>query len=310
MAKIYIGDKEIMGGGQTDTLPIGSEVKFPSATIPDNWLLENGQAVSRTTYAELFAVIGTTYGSGDGSTTFNVPDMQGVVPVGLDSTDADFDALGETGGAKTHVHGLSVAGAALADSAAKAHFLNTWTANVATNVTFPGGASGSKNTNLSIEGDTDTGSSVQPYAVFNWIIKAKNTVPITATVVDNLLSTSSTDALSAGQGKVLADRNTDSGWIAVTSFSASWVNFGSIYQDAAYRKIGNQVFLRGLVKDGTIGSAIFTLPTGYRPADTVLMSTISNNAAGRVDVASTGNVACTLGNNSYVTLDNLSFFID
>ncbi len=61
-----------------------------------------GQNVSRTTFADLFAVIGTIYGIGDGSTSFGIPDLRGNVPVGLKPTDTDFDALGETGGSKTH----------------------------------------------------------------------------------------------------------------------------------------------------------------------------------------------------------------
>jgi len=74
---------------------------FGGATIPVGWLLCNGQAISRTTYAPLFAVIGTSYGIGDGSTTFNVPDMRGKVPVGLDGT-SDFPTLGVSGGEKAH----------------------------------------------------------------------------------------------------------------------------------------------------------------------------------------------------------------
>jgi len=50
----------------------------------------------------LFAVIGTTYGSGDGTTTFNIPNLKGRVVVGFNSAETEFDALGETGGAKTH----------------------------------------------------------------------------------------------------------------------------------------------------------------------------------------------------------------
>ena len=59
---------------------------WPGSTAPEGWLLCNGQAVSRTTYANLFSVLGSTYGQGDGSTTFNVPDLTGRVPVGSNST--------------------------------------------------------------------------------------------------------------------------------------------------------------------------------------------------------------------------------
>jgi microcystin-dependent protein len=64
-------------------LPTGALVPYVGATAPDaQFLLCNGAAVSRSTYADLFAVCSTTYGAGDGSTTFNVPDLRGRVPVG------------------------------------------------------------------------------------------------------------------------------------------------------------------------------------------------------------------------------------
>lgn len=59
-------------------------VPFGAAAAPDGWILCYGQAVSRTTYAPLFTAIGTAYGAGDGSTTFNLPDMRGRVAAGKD----------------------------------------------------------------------------------------------------------------------------------------------------------------------------------------------------------------------------------
>jgi microcystin-dependent protein len=60
-------------------MPVGSVITYGGSTAPTGWLLCNGAAVSRTiTYADLFAVIGTTFGEGDGSTTFNVPDLGGI----------------------------------------------------------------------------------------------------------------------------------------------------------------------------------------------------------------------------------------
>ena len=56
-------------------LPIGSYIQFAGSQAPAGFLVCNGGAISRTTYSELFAVIGTTYGSGDGSTTFNLPNL-------------------------------------------------------------------------------------------------------------------------------------------------------------------------------------------------------------------------------------------
>ncbi len=73
---------------------------YAGAAAPTGWLLCDGSAVSRTTYATLFAVIGTTYGVGDGSTTFNLPDMRGRMPVGK-GTNAAVDTLGDNEGFAT-----------------------------------------------------------------------------------------------------------------------------------------------------------------------------------------------------------------
>ena len=81
--------------------PVGEVKQYAGETAPNGYLLCQGQAVSRTTYANLFNVIGTKYGNGDGSTTFNLPDLRGRVPVGLNTTDNDFKTLGTTGGSKT-----------------------------------------------------------------------------------------------------------------------------------------------------------------------------------------------------------------
>lgn len=85
-----------------DNLPVGASVDGYWTSAPPGYLLEDGSAVSRTTYADLFAVIGTTFGAGNGSTTFNLPDSRGRVAVNK-STDTEFDVLGEKQGAKTHV---------------------------------------------------------------------------------------------------------------------------------------------------------------------------------------------------------------
>jgi microcystin-dependent protein len=68
----------------------GSIIPWPKDTAPTGFLLCNGSAVSRTTYADLFAVVGTTYGVGDGSSTFNVPDLQGKMPQGYESGNYDL----------------------------------------------------------------------------------------------------------------------------------------------------------------------------------------------------------------------------
>ena len=70
--------------GLVSFIPSSMIVPFATATLPAGWLLCNGAAVSRTTYAALFSILGTTYGVGDGSTTFNLPDLRGQFLRGLD----------------------------------------------------------------------------------------------------------------------------------------------------------------------------------------------------------------------------------
>ena len=83
-------------------VPSGTVSQTARATAPTGYLLCDGSAISRTTYSSLFDAIGTAYGVGDNSTTFNIPNLKGRVPVGMDSAQTEFDTLGESGGAKTH----------------------------------------------------------------------------------------------------------------------------------------------------------------------------------------------------------------
>jgi len=85
----------------------GTSVEGYWTSVPSGYLIENGAAVSRTDYASLFAVIGTTFGSGDGSTTFNLPDARGRTQVNLNTGDTYFGTLGQLSGAETYT--LSVA---------------------------------------------------------------------------------------------------------------------------------------------------------------------------------------------------------
>ena len=88
---------------QLGLLPaVGSISTFAGSVAPTGYLLCDGSAVSRTLYHSLFQIIGITYGSGDGSTTFNLPNLKGKFAVGFDSSQAEFDSLSETGGEKTH----------------------------------------------------------------------------------------------------------------------------------------------------------------------------------------------------------------
>ena len=97
-------------------------------------------------------------------------------------------------------------------------------------------------------------------------------------------------------------------WTAVT-FTNGWVDYGLGWQSAAYRKRrdGN-VEMRGLVKNGTMGAAMFTLPVGYRPPLPLLFPVIATNAIGRLDVNANGVVLAdaAIGANGFIDL-NVTF---
>lgn len=79
------------------TVPTGSLFPYAGSSAPSGYFLCNGTAISRTTYSTLFGVLGVSYGAGDGSTTFNLPDLRGRVPVGL-GTHGDVDARSDNEG--------------------------------------------------------------------------------------------------------------------------------------------------------------------------------------------------------------------
>jgi microcystin-dependent protein len=91
---VVVGVVATSAGGSS---PVGLISPFAGSTAPTGWLNCDGAAVSRTTYAQLFTVCGTTYGSGDGSTTFNLPNLTDRIPTGIG---VKF-ARGEQGGSET-----------------------------------------------------------------------------------------------------------------------------------------------------------------------------------------------------------------
>lgn len=194
----------------TGLLPAGCVIPYAGSSAPSGYLLCNGQAVSRTTYADLFAAIGTTFGTGDGSTTFNVPDLRGRVPAGDDTMAASAAGRltsttitggatrGNSGGAQTESAGVSVSGTVVVGGSTAGSLsvtlsnVNTTTmigdsANVGgggTNVpstnhwhqisgTFftSGALSVSASGGNSMSGATSTVTNVQPTLVLNYIIK-------------------------------------------------------------------------------------------------------------------------------------------
>jgi microcystin-dependent protein len=87
-----------LGGSSSIDMPIGSIQPWLGATTPSGWLICNGQAVSRTTYSTLFTIVDEYFGPGNGTTTFNVPDIQGCQVIGATSLDGPISTEYHTGG--------------------------------------------------------------------------------------------------------------------------------------------------------------------------------------------------------------------
>lgn len=148
---------------------VGTSLEWNSTTLPKGYLWENGQAISRTDYPGLFAEIGTVFGVGDGSTTFNLPDCQGRTVICVDGSanrvtsastgGANADTMGGTGGAQTHT---------LAESEMPAHTHNQGFDGVGT--AAGGAASGSYGNETAT---TSTGGGGAHNNMPPWIAKQK-----------------------------------------------------------------------------------------------------------------------------------------
>lgn len=143
--------------------PIGAVLPFAGSSAPSNWLLCDGSAVSRTTYADLFTLISTTYGTGDGSTTFNLPNLKGKVPVGKSVSDTEFDTLGETGGEKTHTLITS-------EIPAHTHDVTGYSGGAGANLSANANTGTVTSTSTSVGGG-GAHNNLQPYIVLNYIIR-------------------------------------------------------------------------------------------------------------------------------------------
>lgn len=105
---LFSGGTEMINAGTllVGGIPTATIVPWSKSSVPSGFLECNGAAVSRSTYSDLFSAIGTTYGAGDGSSTFTLPDLQDNVAIGKSGT----KALASTGGANTVASSGSVSG--------------------------------------------------------------------------------------------------------------------------------------------------------------------------------------------------------
>lgn len=164
----------------SEALPIGTMLPYSSKIIPNGFLPCDGSAVSRTEYAELFKIIGTSYGAGDGTTTFNLPDKRGKLSVGLDFNQTEFNSIGKKGGEKTHTLTLS-----------EIIQHDLWTCNGDYNPNIKTAFNSGSSLGITTHNKTNTQphNNLQPYEVDQWIIKAFNGAynqPVSGDVNDTL----------------------------------------------------------------------------------------------------------------------------
>lgn len=92
--------ENLVGGGSSQA---GTTIFYAGSTLPSGWLECDGSAVSRATYSALFALIGTSFGVGDGTTTFNLPDLRGRTPIGIGTgSGLSTRTVGQQLGEETH----------------------------------------------------------------------------------------------------------------------------------------------------------------------------------------------------------------
>lgn len=186
-------------------VPIGAITQYAGSSAPTNWLVCDGSEQPVSTYAALDSILGTTYGSrtngsgGAGSSHFRVPNLKGRAPVGRDSTQTEFDSLGEAGGAKSvaitkaqmpsHDHGGVTGNDSPDHTHGPAGGISSFSGGSGTNTGFwlqatndsnnaegqsyaTAGASARHTHSVSSEGSGQAHDNLQPYLVVNFIIRA------------------------------------------------------------------------------------------------------------------------------------------
>lgn len=199
------------GNQKVSSTPAGAMMDFAGSTAPTGWLLCDGTAYSRTTYATLFAVLGTTFGVGDNSTTFNVPDFRGRVSMGAGTGAQDGGSgtgaisggtaltarsRGAWGGAQTHTLTGAESGTSQHQHGASGATVSQQTATFTSNVSISAGGAHSHDINHNaFTNATVTGSGLR---VANIVTSGGNTTVATQSETHSHTITAAN--LNAGQG--------------------------------------------------------------------------------------------------------------
>ena len=245
----------IITGEGGDTLPIGSMLPYGNVNPPANWLVCDGSAVSRTTYADLFSIIGTTYGEGDGSTTFNLPNKKGRVSAGYDANNEQFNSIGKQIGEEKHTMTIN--------ELVEHDHITEYQGNYGQADAFYGVA-----TNLGIDGENvrtkKTGGGqpfnvIQPTEVDQWIIKAFQSAGVIANVAqtetDSDTDTYSCNYVNSINSKVdnLINYSTDE--VAI----GKWTDGRTIYKKTIVTQVPSQQHVEFGLLNGKNNLTIFPI---------------------------------------------------
>lgn len=238
-----------------DSMVIGSIIQFIGTNLPTGWLECDGSSITQNDYPELYDLIGGT-----------LPDFKGKVLVGQDTSDSDFDTLGETGGEKKHTLTTD-------EIPSHSHYTNIKTSGSGDRESINGDISVSRNISnmdgaqTSSNGGGQAHNNLQPYAVVKHIIKAKNTTPTMASIV-NGYSTSTQDGYSCDfiNGTTLYENASGTtGNIALSDSLDNYKTF-KIYtmeNDNNNRSLGVYEFDTGKTKFMLSGSSVSSAFNAY-----------------------------------------------
>lgn len=246
--------------GCTDTLPVGTVQPFLGLTPPLGYLVCQGQLISKIEYPELYAICGSTFGT-ETDTHFYLPDLRGKTIAGYHTSDDTFNIMGLSLGEKTHLLTESESGIRehthampLAHTAGVGSYSDVAVRAIqsSTDNEFRTGRVTGINPDLERDygapyltgtGDANAVSAhnnIQPTMVLNWIVKAVMLIPEYFIVENTLTSTSTSNALSAAQGKILNDKF--SNYLPVTG-TAQFAEAlpGMYYSENNEQDWGNQI---------------------------------------------------------------------